>query len=288
MVDATYIDNNRVQIIKDDDIAFDTNRPSVVLFPDGYNISINRNIDFPSPIQNNAYYRAARGTGSLTKCELWSTLIWQEWGPNEPVWNERYFSQTGVQDRNGPTTRPLPRDLIATVPSGTNYIDVRLKLTRTKTPANFAGTEPPILFFPQNEWITSPGGSFPTEYFFPLARHFDIVLEGTNVYLDRYQSVANANNVNAPGNHPQRDISNNQSGWNSDGVAGANTNSDGTSRNELNPKSNYYLASLIQIKDYSANGTKRPGGSNACTGNFPDLQSIYNADIVITPGIYKQ
>lgn len=284
MADLTQIQNNSVRIVKNDEIVLDSSRPSVQLFAD--NTRIIRNgfqISFPSPIQWRAYYRSANG--GITKCELWSTLIWQEWGPTLGTHNERFYGATGVQDRPGPTTRNLAEQLLGTVPAGTDYIDVRVRLRRTKTSANFSGISPPVPFFPLNEWVTSPGGSFPTEYFFPLARHFDIVMSGTNVYLRRYQSTKNADNRNAPGNNPQRDLRT-QSGWQSNGFTNQGSPSDGTPGSELAPKSNFYLGGLIQIKNYSADGTKRPNGSNPCVGNFPDFQSIYSADIIVTPGRY--
>jgi hypothetical protein len=74
MVDATYIDNDRLQVIQNSDISFDTNRPSITLFPDSARIVQTRTITFPSPVQARAYYRNVSGG---TVCELWSTLISQ-------------------------------------------------------------------------------------------------------------------------------------------------------------------------------------------------------------------
>lgn len=285
MVDAIYIDNNRVQVVKNNDIAFDSERPSVVLYPDDARIVRNgQQIVFPSPIQRRAYYRDQSGT-SLTRCELWSTFFWQEWGPGESYHNENYFPGNPGASTPGPTTRNLPSITLGSVPAGTDYIDVRIKLSRTGMPDDMFNSEPPICMFPQGVWITSPGGSFPTEYFFPLARLFEIVLSGTTVLLNRYQSVANGNSPLAPGGYSQADININQSGWRSDGgAAGTNINSDGTSSASLFPYSNVYLAGLIDLKPYDTDGNKRPNGGNPCSGGWPDFTSTFTADIIVTPG----
>jgi len=287
MVDATYIDNNRVQVVQNDDIAFDSDRPSVVLFPDSA-LSLSTSIVFPSPIQRMAYYRDSLSGGGVTQCELWSTLFWQEWGPGETYYNEIYKPNNPSASVPGPTTRNLPAVALGSIPSGMDYIDVRVRLTRTTTPALMYNSEPPVCMLPQGVWITSPGGSFVTEFFLPLARHFDIVRSGTNIILNRYQSVRSAGTGwdVAPGGNRQAAITINESGWNSTGVTGTNISSDGLNDTALYPRDNFYLAGLIQRKPYDTSGNKRPGGTNPCAGGFPDFTSIYTADILVTPGRY--
>jgi hypothetical protein len=151
------------------------------------------------------------------------------------------------------------------------------------------GIEPPIMFPPNGEWITLPGGSCPTEYFHPLIRHFDIVRSGNSMYLRRFQSTYNSGSNLAPGGHAQAAISTNQSGWNSfnQRLYGTSTYSDGTDPSVLAPYSNTELAILINKRGPANDGnTRRPGGSDACNGSWPDLTSAYSADIIITPGRY--
>lgn len=285
MVDAVYIDNNRVQVIKNNDVSFDTDRPSVKLIESARIVHSGRLISFPSLLMKKAYFRQV--SSGLTGCNQWTTLFWQEWGPGEGYWNERYYKVSGIQDRAGPTTRNLPRESLGSVPAETNYLDIRVKLTRTQTPPAFVEYMPPVTVFPENQWIALPGGSCPVEDYFQLMkRHFDIVREGNEVFLDRYQSVANANTLAAPFNNPQADLRNTSlvgNGWNSDSEGAIA--SDGST--DLLPYSNFYIATLADTKGFDASGTKRPGGTNACNGAYPDLTSNYSADIIITPGIYR-
>src|SRR5690606_35811682 len=94
-------------------------------------------------------------------------------------------------------------------PAGTDYIDVRAKMTRTQSPPSFMEQHPPVVMFKEAAWISLPGGSCPCVYFIPLARHFDIVLRGTSLYLRRFQSVRNTGaNLFTYGTSPQ-----NTYGW---------------------------------------------------------------------------
>ena len=241
----------------------------------------NFQIVFPSLIQSTAYYFNANGAG---RCALWSTLIWQEWGPDEPNYNELYYpANPGNSPRKDATRRTLPQELLGTVPAASNYLDIRVRLRRTKTPPNFLQQTPPIMFMPENQWINLPGGSCPTEYFAPMVRLFEIVRTGNNIHLRRFQSVRNSQDGYdvAPDGNPQRNLAVNESGWNSNAYS---TNSEGLNPStELEPRSNTQVAYLINQR--SPGG--RPNNSNQCAGNFPDLGSTYSADIIITPGYHK-
>jgi hypothetical protein len=289
MVDATYIDNGRLQIVQNSDISFDTDRPSITLFPDSYRIVQTRTITFPSLLQARAYYRAAYGGGAV--CELWSTLFWQEWGPDEGHHNENWFPANPSASIPGPTTRNLPREYIGSVPAAANHLDIRVKLNRTTTPPAFLGISPPVIIPPVNQEITLPGGSCPLETFGLMKRMFNIVRIGNDIYLERYQSVVNSNTDSGPGGHAQSNISVNQSGWNSSSQKwhSATTWSDGTPIGSLSPRSNTELAILLVQKGPLPSGqNRRPGGSDPCNQTaWPDLTSIYSADIKITPGMRK-
>ncbi len=279
MVDQFLAENDRIQVIRDSEIAFDTDRISVERFPDADHIVLtNYDISFPSFVQFAAYYRNQTG-GGLTTCERWSTLIWQEWGPDESTHDEVYYPANPGASIPGPTTRPLTRTLLGSVPAESNYLDIRVNLNRIVTPPAFHGLEVPTVLFKQNQWITLPGGSCPCEVLLTSAsRLFNIVRIGNDIYLDRYQSVFNTNSPLAPGGYAQANISVNQSGWNSFNQRGSP--SDGSS---VAPYANNILYHLMDQKPYSLDGNKRPGGTNPCGGSHPDLTSTYRGSIVIAP-----
>lgn len=133
MLSGFFLDNNHFQVIRNDDVSFDTDRPSVELFPANTQIvKSGFQIEFPGFFQAYAYYRAA--PSGFSECELWTTVFWQEWGPDEAFHNEEYFPGAPQNSTPGPTTRNLPRILLGYVPAETNFLDVRVKLTRTTTP----------------------------------------------------------------------------------------------------------------------------------------------------------
>lgn len=289
MVDATYIDNDRIQIVQNDDISFDTARPSIALFPDSSRIVQTRTITFPSLLQARAYYRAAYGGGAV--CELWSTLFWQEWGPDESHHNEIWYINAPGSSIPGPTTRNLPREYVGSVPAESNYLDIRVTLNRTITPPAFLGISPPVVIPPQGQQITLPGGSCPLETFGGMKRMFNVVRIGNDIYIERYQSVVNSNTDNAPDGNPQRNISTNQSGWNSESQNSysATSWSDGTNFSAMNPRSNTELAVLMVQKGPLPSGqNRRPSGADPCSqAAWPDLTSVYSCSLVITPGRYR-
>lgn len=280
MVDAFYAQNDQFQIIQNDDISFDTDRKSIQLFPDSTKIISNSfDVDFPDVVQAVAYYYGT--PGSISTCETWSILIWQEWGPTEVSHDEVYFPGNPPDSIPGPTTRNLPAILLGTVPSGTDYIDVRVNLTQTVTPPLFLNTMSPLPFFQEGQWTGLPGGSCPVELSYNLIRMFNIVLIGTSVYLHRYQSVFNANTGynTSMGGAPEIDINGNQSdGWSTWG----NLNVSGPQ-----PKSRANPGVRIQLKPASAS-QKRPGGADHCNfTSFPNLRSRYQGSIIIHPGRYS-
>jgi hypothetical protein len=278
MADAFYADNNRFQTIHNSDISFDTDRPSIELFNDARIVKTNYVIEFPNFLTGYAYYRSS--VSGETTCQVWSTILWQEWGPDEGFNNE-FYTPIG-QSNPGPSTRNLPRDLLGSVPAGTTYLDVRVRLTRTHNPDPwYAGNAPVITTFKQGDWINLPGGSCPCELIGSVARQFDITRIGNNVYLERRQSGNNANTENSPGG-PQAAVSVNQSGWNSQ-IWGP------IYEPPLSPYSSYHIAHLIDNKPPDQNGNKRPNGTNPCGGRttIPNTRSVYTGDILITPGRHR-
>ena len=270
MVDAFIADNDEFQVIRNDKIAFDTNAPSVQMLPPSTEISVTRNIVFPDLVQAPAYRQNAQTIGGLTstQCESWSGILPQEWGPDEP-------NVSPVFPSTAPIQRNLPQELIGTVPSGTTYIDVLIRLTRTTTPPTFLTISSPIMWAPNGQWIQLRGGSCPMEYFVPLVRHCDFVLDGTNVYLRRYQSVR-ANDFEM------------------DETGGNAYNSWYTQYYGNYANANVLRAIpvvLLDIKGFSGTGNKLPSWgtspTNSCSWSLLDYSSVYSADIRIRPGIYK-
>lgn len=280
MVNAFYADNNRVQVVNNDDISFDSERPSIELFPDSTRIvKTGYQIVFPSWVQGYAYYRN-QTTGDLTTCELWSTIIWQEWGPNEVLHDEIYYPNSPESSIPGPTTRNLPTDILGAVPPETTYLDIRMKMTRTTSPPLRWGVVPSDPGFKEGEWVPLAGGSQVCEAVGGTSRLFEIVRVGNNIHLNRYQSARDYDTRLAPGGYPQANILVNQSGWNSSIFST-------TEPPPMYPKTSYNIAYLINQKGPDLNGNKRPGGTNPCSGSAPDLTSVYTGDLIITPGRHK-
>lgn len=284
MVNAFYADNDRFQVVQNDEISFDTDRPSIELFPPSTHIVNNAlSIEFPGFFQSYAYYRGA--PSGLTECELWSIIFWQEWGPDEVYKNEEYYPLSPGNSIPGPTTRNLPRITLGTVPAETNHLDIRVNLTRTVIPPAWFYGVPRVMFKEGEEISLSSGGSCPVETCGGSARSFNITLgtaasgQPKPVYLERYQSVENYNTLNAPGNYSQAAITVNQSGWNSERYIAQND-----AGGNCAPRTLWMLGTLLDKRGPDTNGTKRPNGTNPCSGSLKDLRSVFTGSIVIAPG----
>lgn len=273
MASGFYADNGRIQVINDDDISFDTDRPSIQLLPDSAKLSISTTVTFPTLLSGPAYLQRTYGTTPY--CESWSALVPQEWGPDETNFSPT-DSGGGVQIAR----RNLPETFLGTVPTGTDYIDVRARMTRTKAPPAFMQQHPPLVMFKEGDWVGLPGGSCPCEYFVPLARHFDIVLRGTSLYLRRFQSVRN-NGVNFSwGTGPQ-----NNYGWFTTIATAFGVSYAGAFTRFGTP--------AVRIQSLSGNlsvNRRAPWAFNstgACSITPPDYTSIYACEFEIHPGRYK-
>lgn len=273
MVDAFYADNNGFQVVNNDDISFDSTRPSILLLPESSMISISMNVTFPNLLSGPAYLQRTYGTTPY--CESWSALFPQEWGPGEVD-----YSPT---DSLGPlqiATRNLPEQLIGSVPAGTDYIDVRAKMTRTTSPPSFMQQGPPPVMFKEGDWIGLPGGSCPCEYFVPMARHFDIELRGTSLYLRRFQSVRNNGQPISWNSAPQ-----NNYGWFNTGAATYGASYDGAYTRFGTP------AVMIQTLSGDLSVNRRApwafNSTGACSITPVNYTSVYSCEFQIRPGRYK-
>lgn len=276
MVDSFDYQNGRIQVIRNDKTAFDTNLPSLQLFPLNKITLTGVVVYFPNMLSSIVYRHGAQVGGSSV-CETWSGLLPQEWGPDYPD-----FSPTAVQflaNESAPPTRNLPRAVIGTVPAGTDFIDVRARITRTLSPPTFWRTSPPLVMFPENQWINLVGGSCTCEFFAPLIRHFDVRLVGTTLYLERYQSSRNTGQTTT------------STGGNTNGV---NSTQIGPEWGNYADAPAYWAAPSVFYEQRGPNGTgnKRPPwgstSSDSCVVGPPvNYQSQYSADFIITPGRYS-
>lgn len=278
MVDAFYADNNRIQVINSDDISFDSSRPSIQLLPESSKLSLSRTVTFPNLLSSPGYFQVTYGTPGAG-CDSWSCLMPQEWGPGEANTNPTSFHPPDVY--GGTITRNLPEEFLGTVPAGTDYIDVRARITRTQAPPAFMQEAPPRVMFQEGQWFGLPGGSCPCEYFEPLARHFDIELRGTSLYLRRFQSVSyGGGRVSWSDSSPA-----NSYGWFTTTLPSYGNVYDFAPNRFATP------AVLMQSLRGGINVNRRaPWVSNAtgsCAVYVVDYTSVYSCEFEIHPGRYK-
>lgn len=210
------------------------------------------------------------------------------WTPSSS--QDTCVSATMIEAENrvlGPTT-------IGSVPSGINYIDVRVRLNRAKSPFNFRDQSVPSLI--PNEWVSLPGGSCLVEATAIWRRSFDIVLSGTTVQLVRRQSVITPPSEPTSGTPPERNSWLPRSGagadpWGQSSYQGWGWISGGTFAGTYRAG---HMAALIQQKPPSFNpghdtpsyGAKHPRRSNRCSldNSAHDFSSTYTGNITIRPG----
>src|SRR5690606_10427001 len=108
----------------------------------------------------------------------------QEWGPSEP----------------SPNT--LADITLGSVPSGTDYLEIWVNLTRVVNPARILDLTLASMF-PQGQWVKLVGYSCVIEETLGVARQFEFVLDGTTVKLRRFQSI-NASGGIMPGAYGTR------------------------------------------------------------------------------------
>lgn len=278
MVDAFYADNNRIQVINSDDISFDSSRPSIQLLPESSKLSLSRTVTFPNLLATPSYLQ--RTYGSAPYCESWSAPIPQEWGPDETNTSPTIFPNNGWA-LSGPVTRNLPEEYLGAVPAGTDYIDVRARITRTQSPPVFMQQFVPPTMFAEGFWFSLPGGSCPCERFDPMARHFDIVLRGTSLYLRRYQSVTNRG---IPINYPDTSPGSSFGWFTNAGPTWSNTYNNAPSR--------YGTPAVLMDSGFgSINENRRApwanNSTNPCAVYTVDYTSVYSCEFEIHPGRYK-
>lgn len=251
--------------------SLDTRAPMHILVPDAKIVLTGYSISFPDLWRGVVYYQGAQafpGPPAQTyhNCHTWVGLVGQEWGPTESAPNN------------------LPDLAVGTVPDGTNFLEIWVKLSRTVNPANMldlalAGN------FPEGLWVKLDGYSCTVEEFSGVARLFEFVLSGTTVYLRRYQSVNDDGmNISPP---IQRNTGTAFAGSKFFFFPGTNA-----------PQSSRYalLGAKIDEMPQQTSPTHRPSGYEAgSSNNVPcsmdttgiSYASTWTGDIIIMPGRFS-
>jgi hypothetical protein len=242
-------------ITKDGRLVLDTSRKAMNLVPSAAITLTSQAISFPDLLKGTIYhkyrYTPIFGPDEFG-CSSFTGLIAQEWGPLES--GGFLLSDT----------------VLGTVPAGTDYLDVMVNLTNTVVPGGWFDLAMRTNF-PSGEWCKLEGGSCLIEGFPGLKRLFEIVLDGTDVKLRRYQSVTTGGQVQRVGSF---------------GTGNASGFVAGTSAPTASGKYALY-GKLIQVRGPSASGSDasyNPGGGNSCSQSGPSYASTWTGDIVITPG----
>lgn len=153
---------------------------------------------------------------------------------------------------------------VGTVPSGCNYIDVRVTMTRTKNPASILGLSVSNNL-PTQETVL-PGGWCLVESEYMYSRTFEFYLSGTNIMFRQKQSVRAA----TAGENPTWTNNYTIPGWSWFGDP------------------NGALVGLIDQNNgiVGGGGSRQRGGAMACSMNTAgfDFSSIYSGTVVIRPG----
>lgn len=282
---AIYRDISTGHVIVEDNngnLKWSSDRPPVNLLPESSWITTTTSIAFPdfSKFVNYAYQRVSPSSGNPPP--------WALSGSGDACQTITMIDP--LQEWNGPEIS------LGSVPSGVNYIDVRVNLSQTKAPYQFLDQNTIPLITP-GFFVHLPGGSGLIEANTVWRRLFTVALNGTSIVLRRKQNTAAipTNAVaryggiyaNASGNGDAYIVSDRAGwGWMPNGGSGWQ----GTQRNG-------HPAALIAIGQFGSNpgatvptsGAKHPIRERACSTNNSnhDFSSTYAATIVIRPGYIK-
>lgn len=217
-------------------------------------------VSFPDLLKANAYYFEFGSPFGFDQdvCDSFITWLPQEWGPGR--------------------ANDLAATALGTVPAGTDYLDVRAQLTRTSAPSQIFGTDIPVLA-QEGQWIALPGGSCPLETTGDFSRGFEVVMSGTSVVLNRYQSVRNLASV--PWRTDQH-AGSTDNGW-THGAAGSTAPAAVGAISEKG-----ILVSRRDSKSSGTSVTKNRTGSNPCSvADNTNYGATYSVNLLITPGRYQ-
>jgi hypothetical protein len=263
------VQDGQMTITKDGRIVFDTSRPLMNLVPSAAIEVINIDIEWPNLWRGVIYHQIREtqtddNSGPIDFGDYWFScasfvgLVPQEWGPGRA---------NNIDDI-----------VLGTVPAGTDYLDVMVNLTNTVVPDGYFDLAMQSTF-PPGEWVKLEGGSCGIETFPGFVRKFDIVLDGTDVVLKRYQSVGNATGAATVARNFNSAAEGNAVQW----IAGTNAGTGGA---------NAIYGGFLQSKGPTGTvgnaTTHRPpgvtGSNDPCTTTPSSYASTWSGDILITPG----
>lgn len=256
-----FIEDGNIIVEENGRVALNTAAPMTNLIPDAMIELNNYDIEFPNLWYGLGYIQT-RDSGPITdrhSCSTFSALVEQEWGPTQPSPNN------------------LPDAILGTVPTGTDYLDVRINMSRIVSPSGLLSL-PFYPVFAENTWVKLEGGSLVPEKQSGVVRLFEIILSGTNVILRRYQSVRAGGGFTR--NNPSAS-SGNQTFF----YEGTNAPND-ASRTSV-------IGTFLDNKTSNGIPTHRPSGKEAgSSNNVPCLmstssvnyRSVYRGTIRIIPG----
>lgn len=263
MTHTLYPDDGHLFLMDGSRTVWSTEQRPINLLPEEDWISASVSIEYPDLQKYNMYFfEMAEGSPDVDRCASWATVIGEERGPG---------SGGGLC---------LARELLGTVPEGVNALEVYANLTRTTSPGMVDSRSVPSLV-PAGQ-VFLPGGSCiveraPSNIW---TRGFQVTLDGTNIYLDRYQSVKHD-----VGAIPWK--ANNE--WNVvPALAGGYTYSNlgGNSNMGASGKGrNGQLLQLIDGKGVGGTLYKHRSGANPCSRTFnTSYASTFAGSLIIRPG----
>lgn len=156
-----------VLVMRDGEIRLDTSGELMNLIPSSSFTVSGYTFSWPTLSQVTYYVWRNYGLGTYA-CDSYAAMTAQEYGPGR--------------------ANNLPEATIGTVPVGTDYLDILVNIQRTVSPSGFLDL-PMRTDMPQNQWVKLEGGSCLIEFMNGFRRTFEIILDGTDVKVRRYQSV---------------------------------------------------------------------------------------------------
>lgn len=205
---------------------------------------------------------------TLTDYEIEFPDFAKRWWYGHNSWSGPFSAEDGCTSIMSlrPGDYPLPDINLGPVPTGVNYVDVRVNLTRTVNPANIGDISAPPELAP-GQWVHLPGASCMVEAFASYARMFWFEIVSGNLVLKRKQTANRVPGLLAP---PQPT-------WQAGG---------GDSASVSGP----YCLMQSKVGTWTSGSPPRAlGGSDACRidVNHPDFstRSVYKGAITIRPGL---
>jgi hypothetical protein len=240
-------DNTGITHVEDSRVVWSTSRRPALLLPDDAVTLTGFDIAYPDVSKSDAYgftfFTDPTFGTTQSACASWTSVNPQEW-------------DSGLS-------------FVCNLPSGSNYFEVEMTMSRIFTPSTWLGTGAPIPILLGSGVNMPDGNSAVIEGIGPLVRMFSFERSGNAVYLRRKTSI---NNPGGP-----------VVSWNS---GNNNDNGSGGMRRGFTygGDPNAWPSYLIDQRT-GGDIQKRRGGSNQCSLSDPtNYASTYRGTVIITPG----